>query len=560
MKKSLFVFGAAGVAFVAFMALKPSSEGLVPYQGFVHEPSSIDIPVEIDVQALERIIMNEAPKPLSRGDESHDLSIKVTELVPCARCEAGRLSRQRTRRCDVCGGDGRIRDPRPLMNGDVPCPAPNCIRTLIESYTVDCPECTMRRLAGGVERAVVEQNKMIATKEARVEHKAELVDVDLRFDGNKITVVADIDFGFKVSPRSTILKEDQVELNGYLHSGWKGGDKKPRVQLKVEAKVDVRSDASLKIGDIEASHTWVKSPNLTAVSFDSGVSLKDISKLPFITGLINDEIKKALEEETKAGFDLEKEVEKIWAKASGVHEFENDIKLHLDPQAIGITHKLRTSEDHVYLTLRLVAKPVLAQGEMPKVSSPMPRKIEMITEPVSDQFSVLAKIVMDLDMTQQHLLQLFQGSAFTDQGIIIESVQVAGLDHRLHMALQLTQPIQGRIELVGSLSFDEKLGLRPFELDWTVDSENLLVDTAAKSLKGLLIPMIEDHARFDVKGELTRRIPDLDKMLKEWTKDKLAGIIQVDATLDEVKPVAVQHDRTHLTAFFLLQGRAKALI
>ena len=87
--------------------------------------------------------------------------------------------------------------------------------------------------------------------------------------------------------------------------------------------------------------------------------------------------------------------------------------------------------------------------------------------------------------------------------VLIDGVQLYGSGDRLILACQVSGGVNGNIYMTGTPVFDEALGiLRFLDLDYTVDTRNVLVRSANWMFQNNILSSLQENAFIDLSDQL----------------------------------------------------------
>ncbi|GAB2525954.1 DUF4403 family protein [Rufibacter soli] len=190
--------------------------------------------------------------------------------------------------------------------------------------------------------------------------------------------------------------------------------------------------------------------------------------------------------------------------------------LSISPQAIRVT-PLELQQDQLSLQVGIDAFVHVATGKKPeaKALSGLPRFTPVRTLPQEAQIA-LASEVPYASLTQM-VQQGLKGQTFTFEDgkhqLTIHQAQVSGTGTKLLLALEtsgqtkaafLTKKFSGKIYLQGVPYYDPSTqSIKVRQLNYTLDTQDQLLNTAQWLLKNRLLAQLEQNLDFPVKSQLT---------------------------------------------------------
>jgi len=238
---------------------------------------------------------------------------------------------------------------------------------------------------------------------------------------------------------------------------------------------------------------------LTGLDVDATPVLKAVLQ-PRLAALAQG-IDRIVRERTEA----KQRAEMVWQKLQEPVEFAPNQWLQFQPRDARVSPITSNGTLVLHTSVNLVMAPRIVNGSKPhSVSVPLP-PLQMTPLPL-EGFHLALPITVDYGRINQRLEQDMIGQEFqTPVGdtLRVEGVQLYGSGDKLILALQVSGGVNGTVYATGTPVFDEGLGTLKFvDLDFTLDTRNVLVQSANWMFHQNILSSLRSQASIDLSGQL----------------------------------------------------------
>jgi len=197
--------------------------------------------------------------------------------------------------------------------------------------------------------------------------------------------------------------------------------------------------------------------------------------------------------------------EMVWQKLQEPIEFAPNQWLQFHPRDARVSPITSNGTLVLRTSVNLVMAPRIVNGLKPdSVAMPLP-PLQMTPLPL-EGFHLALPITVDYGRINQRLEQEMIGQEFqTPVGdtLRVEGVQLYGSGDKLILALQVSGGVNGTVYATGTPVFDEGLGMLRFvDLDFTMDTRNVLVRSANWMFHQNILASLKSQAFIDLSGQL----------------------------------------------------------
>jgi len=253
------------------------------------------------------------------------------------------------------------------------------------------------------------------------------------------------------------------------------------------------------------SHTTFEEPlfiepcQLSGLALDATPMLKTVLQ-PRLAALAQS-IDRIIRERTEA----KKRAETAWQKLQEPVEFASSQWLVFNPRAAQVSPITSNGKLSVKASVNLTMEPRIVTGSKPvEGRSPLP-SLKMTPVPL-EGFHLALPVTIDYGRINQRLEQDMLGQEFkTPLGdrVRVEGVQLYGSGDKLILAIRVSGGVNGNLYATGLPVFDEAMGVLRFtDLDFTVDTRNVLVHSANWMFHEDILSSIKSQAVIDLSGQL----------------------------------------------------------
>ena len=238
---------------------------------------------------------------------------------------------------------------------------------------------------------------------------------------------------------------------------------------------------------------------LTGLDFDATPVLKAVLQ-PRLAALAQS-IDRIVRERTEA----KQRAETVWQKLQEPIEFAPNQWLEFHPRDARVSPITSNGTLVLLTSVNLVMEPRIVTGQKPDtVAIPLP-PLQLAPLPL-EGFHLALPITIDYGRINQRLEQEMLGQEFqTPVGdtMKVEGVQLYGSGDKLILALRVSGGVNGTLYATGTPVFDEGLGMLRFvDLDFTMDTRNVLVRSANWMFHQNILSSLKSQAYIDLSGQL----------------------------------------------------------
>ena len=238
---------------------------------------------------------------------------------------------------------------------------------------------------------------------------------------------------------------------------------------------------------------------LTGLDVDATPVLKAVLQ-PRLAALA-ESIDRIVRERTEA----KQRAEMVWQKLQEPIEFAPNQWLQFHPRDARVSPITSNGTLVLRTSVNLVMAPRIVNGSKPdSVAMPLPA-LQMTPLPL-EGYHLALPITVDYGRINQRLEQEMIGQEFqTPVGdtLRVEGVQLYGSGDKLILALQVSGGVNGTVYATGTPVFDEGLGMLRFvDLDFTLDTRNVLVQSANWMFHQDILSSLRSQAYIDLSGQL----------------------------------------------------------
>jgi hypothetical protein len=238
------------------------------------------------------------------------------------------------------------------------------------------------------------------------------------------------------------------------------------------------------------------------------LSRLDLDATPFLKAVLQPRlaalgqtIDRIVHERTEA----KQRAETVWRKLQEPYEFAPNQWLTFHPREARVSPITSNGTLIVQTSVNLVMDPRIVNGSRPDISAaPLP---PLQLAPLSREgFHLALPITVDYRRINQRLEREMIGQEFrTPVGdtVRVEGVQLYGSGDKLILALRVSGGVNGTLYTTGTPVFDESRGVLKFvDLDFTVDTRNVLVRSANWMFHENMLSSLKSEAYIDLSSQL----------------------------------------------------------
>ena len=201
----------------------------------------------------------------------------------------------------------------------------------------------------------------------------------------------------------------------------------------------------------------------------------------------------------------QKRAETIWQKLQEPIEFAPNQWLEFNPRDARVSPITSKGTLLIQTSVKLTMEPRLVNGSKPEKPRATLPPLQLAPLP-QEGFHLALPITVDYGKINQRLAENMMGQEFqTPLGdtVKVEGVQLYGSGDRLILAVRVSGGVNGTLYTTGTPVFEEGPGLLRFvDLDFTVDTRNVLVRSANWMFHENVLSSLKAQAFIDLSGQL----------------------------------------------------------
>ena len=288
--------------------------------------------------------------------------------------------------------------------------------------------------------------------------------------------------------------------DGFVEGRCGHGDDPPkRVNLAARSVLSWSDRWRLRSRTTFDEPVFVEPCLLEGLDYDATPVLKAVLQ-PRLAALAQS-IDRIVRERTEA----KQRAEMVWQKLQDPIELTPNQWLEFHPSDARISPITSNGTLVLLTSVNLVMEPKVVSGPKPDIAAiPLP-PLQLAPLPL-EGFHLALPITVDYPRINQRLEQEMVGQQFqtpVGEDVKVEGVQLYGSGDRLILALQVSGGVNGNLYATGTPVFDEGLGTLKFvDLDFTVDTRNVLVKSANWMFHENILASLKSHAYIDLSGQL----------------------------------------------------------
>ncbi len=217
--------------------------------------------------------------------------------------------------------------------------------------------------------------------------------------------------------------------------------------------------------------------------------------------------------------------------------------LQITPLSL-VSSPMRMNKDLVTMDFSLATKLKTSLGKKPATSEKFNNLSFKSEDPVVKETQIRLPVETDYDELSALFTRELKGTPLYEgkrKKVYLDSIQLWNNDEKLIIAVQTKGAVNGWIYLRGIPKYNEATTeIYLAELDYHVNTKNVLVKSMNWLLSGKILKLIQDNAKYAIKQ-------DLDNLKKELT-NQLNGYKPMESMLIKFKLQALDFDKIHLTS------------
>ena len=278
------------------------------------------------------------------------------------------------------------------------------------------------------------------------------------------------------------------------------GDEPPkRVNLASHSTLSWSDQWRLQSNTTFEEPVFIEPCRLAGLDLDATPLLKMILQ-PRLTAL-GSSIDRIIRERTES----KKRAEAVWQKLQEPIELAPNQWLEFNPRDVRVSPITSNGTLSIHTSVNLMMQPRIVSGSKPaKVGTPLPGL--QLAPAAAQGFRLAIPVTVDYGRINQRLGLEMIGQEFrTPLGdtVKVEGVQLYGSGDKLILAVKVSGGVNGHLYATGTPVFDEGMGaLRFANLDYTVDTRNVLVRSANWMFHQEILSEMTSQAFIDLSGQL----------------------------------------------------------
>lgn len=303
------------------------------------------------------------------------------------------------------------------------------------------------------------------------------------------------------------------------------------IALKLKTGYQIKEDWSLQTTTEIESYEWLQQPKVKLV----GMSLP----VGFIADMVlknsKKTITKAIDEAVSAQFNLRNEIKKVWEQMFDPQLIapQYNTWLQVNPQQIGMT-PLVTRGDTIASTIFVETRPKVSIGDKPARLNAPPLPTFKYAAASQEDFTLFISTDVPYKEAERLAKAQLSGQTFTEgkRSVKVEDIELYGQGNQLIVNAKLSGSYNGSIYLTGKPIYNpNKNSIDVKDLNFTLETRNFLVKSAAWLLKGTLRNQIEKNMDFLLDYNLKELKNQLQTQLKDY---KISNSIFLNGQLNEL--------------------------
>lgn len=339
-------------------------------------------------------------------------------------------------------------------------------------------------------------------------------------------------FGWKIE-KFGISISDYYEVTG-------------EIALKYKSTLTIGRDWQIKTSTVSDGYDWVTKPSMSIAGISVPVTAIANLALKSCSGLINNQIDKAISQSVN----LKKEIEKVWISMQEPMNVNEDynVWLKITPQEL-YTAPLSSNQNHIKLNIGAKATIESFLGYQPEKG--VPRALPGLNFVLKPEESFVLNFSSDItfvkisEIAQKELV----GKVF-EQGkrkIKVLSFDVFGSEGKMMFMTEISGSANGKIYFTGTPFYNiDSNTIELNDFDFELNTRNALINSANWLLHGTFTKMIQPYLKFPMSDQI--------KTMKETVNKQLASYKVADGVL-----LMGNVNEISITSFGVVPGALKVL-
>jgi hypothetical protein len=203
---------------------------------------------------------------------------------------------------------------------------------------------------------------------------------------------------------------------------------------------------------------------------------------------------------------------------------------------------LRMNKEMIAIDLSMDAKLKTTLGKKPAAANKISNLNFRSDNPVSKETQIILPVETDFNELSSLFTKNLKGTTLYEgkKKVYLDSIQLWHSDKKLIIGVQTSGAVKGWLYLRGFPKYNKETSeLYLGELDYHVNTKNVLVKSVNWLLSGKILKLIQDNAKYAMKK-------DLDNLKKELEK-QLNGYKPIESVVIKFKLNTFDFERIHLT-------------
>ena len=278
-----------------------------------------------------------------------------------------------------------------------------------------------------------------------------------------------------------------------------GDDPPKRLNLAARSALTWSDQWRLQSHTTFAEPVFVEPCQLAGLDLDATPLLKSVLQPRLVA--LGQSIDRIIRRRTEA----KKRAETVWQKLQEPVELSANQWLVSNPSDARVGPITSNGTLFVKTSVNLVMEPKIVSGSKPEAVPTSLPPLQLAALPL-EGFHLALPIALEYARINQRLEEEMLGQEFqTPLGdtLKVEGVQFYGSGDKLILALRVSGAVNGNLYATGTPVFEEGLGILRFvDLDFTVDTRNVLVRSANWMFHENILSSLKAHAVIDLSSQL----------------------------------------------------------
>lgn len=305
-------------------------------------------------------------------------------------------------------------------------------------------------------------------------------------------------------------------------------------------------------------YEWIVEPKARVLGM--GIPITSIAER--ILNTSEKSVTDAIDKQVTDNFALKTYAQQAWALLQQplLITEEYDARFKFTPSGLAIT-PFKSEKDTIRSTLYLKGHTQVAVGQKNSFSTNtplLPLKIEETKEEQLVKMKITSKI--PFEEVERIALKNFKGEtySFATKKLVIEDIQLSKEEEAMKIIVQTKGDYTGVLQLKGTPSYnEEKSQIEIQDIEFKIDTKNILQKAAKWLLNGLIINKLEGNLVYPIAEDLTMIQGQLQKQIDDF---KIQEGITLDGELMDLKVSKAVLNEDALLLDVALKGAVKILI